>query len=356
MTHDPIPYADSVENIPSDERDDIGQAIEELKRILQHSRQRSGHFQRDVHVKSHGCVTGELRVLPNLPAELAQGIFAQEHTFSALIRFSNASPQPQADIIPDGRGMAIKLLAVEGERLPDEDPAGQTQDFVMVNHPVFFAGNVKDFLRFEQVLAASKEEKLAKATEAFTGGDWNPLHWNWRDAVTAVQTVGHLPAHPARNIYFSMAPIRFGDYVAKYRARPAVDLPGSLVEFATKLGTQADALRLILEETLRRQHLLFEFQVQLRNTAETMPVEDATVEWPENRSPYRTVALLLIPRQEFDAQQQKECNALAFSVWHAVAAHRPLGGINRLRREAYPVSAAWRRQHAEDNETPASSG
>jgi len=342
---DPIPYADSVETIPSDEADDIRRAIVALKRILQQKREKSGQYQSDVHVKVHGCASAEFRVLPNLPSELAQGLFAEERTLSAVVRFSNSSSQPQPDFIPDGRGMAIKLLEVEGERLFSEDNGARTQDFVMVNHPVFFAGNVKDFLRFEQVLAAEKQEKLATVTEALTGGDWNPLHWHCREALTAIQIAGQLPAHPASNTYFSMAPIRFGKYVAKYRAKPAGDLHGSFVDLMAKLGQQPDALRLILEETLQSQQLLFEFQVQLRTTARTMPVEDATVQWPESESPYRTVALVLIPRQETNTEEQKAvCKQLSFNVWHAVSDHRPLGGINRLRREAYPISAAWRRQ------------
>ena len=344
---DPIPYADSVEIIPSDEADDIRRAIVALKRILQQKREQSGQNQSDVHVKVHGCASGEFRVLPNLPSELAQGLFAEERTLSAVVRFSNSSSQPQPDFIPDGRGMAIKLLEVEGERLFSEDNGARTQDFVMVNHPVFFAGNVKDFLRFEQVLAAARDQKFATAKEALTGGDWNPLHWHWREALTAIQIAGHLPAHPASNTYFSMVPIRFGKYVAKYRAKPAGDLHGSFVDLMAKLGQQPDALRLILEETLRSQQLLFEFQVQLRTTAQTMPVEDATVQWPESESPYRTVALVLIPRQETNTEEQKAvCKQLSFNVWHAVTDHRPLGGINRLRRETYPISAAWRRQGA----------
>ena len=43
-------------------------------------------------------------------------------------------------------------------------------------------------------------------------------------------------------------------------------------------------------------------------------------------------------------EQKAVWRQLSFNVWHAVADHRPLGGINRLRREAYPISAAWRRQ------------
>jgi hypothetical protein len=107
-------------------------------------------------------------------------------------------------------------------------------------------------------------------------------------------------------------------------------------------------MRLALEETLRSQEVLFEFQVQLRTSAQTMPIEDATVEWPESESPYRTVAHLLLPRQEIAAlRQQASYQNLAFNVWHALAAHRPLGGINRVRRWAYGLSSAWRQQQAD---------
>src|SRR5205823_10351969 len=115
MAHfDPIPYADSVELPPNDEAGDIRRAIQALQQILEQSRDRSGRFEGDVHVKAHGCATAEFRVLPNLPAELAQGLFAREHTFPAVVRFSNSASQPQSDFVPDGRGMALKLLEVRG--------------------------------------------------------------------------------------------------------------------------------------------------------------------------------------------------------------------------------------------------
>ena len=76
-----------------------------------------------------------------------------------------------------------------------------------------------------------------------------------------------------------------------------------------------------------------------------LPIEDASVEWPESESPYRTVAHVLVPRQEIESLwQQDDYKHLSFSVWHALAAHRPLGGINRVRRRAYELSSAWRRQ------------
>jgi len=50
----------------------------------------------------------------------------------------------------------------------------------MINHPVFFARNVKDYLRLEQVMVQADDSSLATLQGALTGGDWNPLHWHWR--------------------------------------------------------------------------------------------------------------------------------------------------------------------------------
>jgi catalase len=344
----PIPYADDVETVPADEADDIQRVVRALQSILVRSQANSGQFRADVHFKTHGYARGELRVLPNLPEELAQGLFERAAVYPAVVRFSNAASHPQPDAIPDGRGMAIKVLGVSGDTLSVDDREGPAQDFVMVNHPVFFARNVKDYLRLEQVLVKADDNPLAKLQEGLTGGDWNPLHWHWREMLTVARIAGQLPAHPASNTYFSMSPIRFGNYVAKYRARPAGDRHDSYLDLIKQLRSETDAMRLALEETLRTQDVLFEFQMQLRTSEGTMPIEDTTIEWPESESPYRTVAHLLLPRQEIaPLRQQDAYQTLSFNVWHALAAHRPLGGINRVRRWAYPFSSAWRRPQAE---------
>lgn len=36
------------------------------------------------------------------------------------------------------------------------------------------------------------------------------------------------------------------------------------------------------------------------------------------------------------------CEEMAFTPWHALTAHQPLGGINRLRRQVYLGSAIHR--------------
>ena len=347
MTTDkwPLLYTDEVEVIPLDEAEDIERVVQATKLLLARHQAKSGEFVADVHVKPHGYADAELRVLPNLPDELAQGLFEHAAVYRAVVRFSNAASQPQADALPDARGMAVKVLGVTGGLVSADEPGASEQDFLMINHPIFFARTVKDFLRLERVLVQADDSPLATAHGALTGGDWNPLNWHWREMLSVAQIVGHPPAHPASNTYFSASPIRFGRYVAKYRVKPAGDRLDSYLDLVKRLGSDADAMRLALEETLRTQEVLFEFQVQLRTSEQTMPIEDPTIEWPESESPYRTVAHLLLPRQEIaPLRSQDAYRNLAFNVWHALTAHRPLGGINRARRAAYPVSSAWRRQ------------
>ncbi|MEI8017917.1 MAG: catalase family protein [Schlesneria sp.] len=342
--HSPLPYQDDVETIPRDEADDIQTVIRYLQAILKNTQRKTHEFRADVHVKTHGYAHAELRVLPNLPDELAQGLFEQEGAHEAVVRFSNASSQIQPDAVPDGRGMAIKVYDVTGETILVDGPRGPTQDFVMINHPVFFARNVKDYLRLEKIIATSEENVLDAAQQTITAGNWNPLYWHWHEMLTAAAIVGKLPTHPASQTYFTMSPIRFGNYVAKCRVKPIGDLQTTYLNLITKLATESDAMRLVLEETLRNQELLFEFQVQLRTSEKTMPIEDPTIEWPESESPYQTVGHLLLPRQDISPmREQTAFKNLAFNVWHALAAHRPLGGINRARRYAYQTSANWRR-------------
>lgn len=343
--HRPLLYTDNVETIPADETQDIQRVLAALEQLLKRSQAKTGQFRADVHLKTHGYVQGEFRVLPNLPIELAQGLFRQDGAYPAVVRFSNSASQLQPDAVPDGRGMAIKVLGIEGQIGMQDETCGPAQDFVMINHPVFFARNVKDYLRIEQVLVQANDSPVETIRGALTGGDWNPLHWHWREMLTVARITGQFPAHPASNTYFSMAPIRFGNYVVKYRAKPVGERHDSYLELLQRLGTHADAMRLALEETLREQELLFEFQVQLRTSEKTMPIEDPTIEWPEGESPYRTVAHLLLPRQEIAIlRNQTSYRNLAFNVWHALAAHRPLGGINRVRKHVYAASSAWRRQ------------
>lgn len=343
-----LPYTDDIEIIPGDEAEAIQRVLQTLEVILARGHTKSGQFLADVHVKTHGYAQGEFNILPNLPDELSQGLFGLDGTYAAMIRFSNSAGQIQSDAIPDGRGMAVKVLGVTGEMVQLDEQHGPTQDFMMINHPAFFAGNVNDVLRLVQVLVNAGDSSLAALQGVLTGGDWNPLHWHWREMLNVARVVGHVPTHPASITYFSMAPIRYGKYVAKYRMKPIGDHLDSYLSLITRFSTDADAMRLALEETLRAQEVLFEYQVQLRTSHCSMPIEDACIEWPESESPYRTVAHLLLPRQEIKfLRQQDSFKQLSFNVWNSLAAHRPLGGINRVRRAVYALASTWHHRQAE---------
>lgn len=349
ITNPPIPYGQDVELVPADESNDIQHVIHALEVLLARRQAKGGECRPDVHVKTHGYVQGEFRVLPNLPHELGQGLFKSSRSYSATVRFSNASSRSQPDAIPDGRGMAIKVFGLEGFFLPSEEVDDFSQDFVMINHPVFFARNVKDLLRLERVLVDTEYNSFATVQSALTGGDWNPLNWHWNECLTVARIAAQVPSLIQDTTYYSMTPFRFGRYVAKCRARPVGIHRKSYTDLIKRLEAHPDALRLALEEMLRSQELLFEFQVQLRNAEQAMPIEDATIEWPESASPYRTVAYLLLPRQDISSlRQQPEFQNLSFNVWHALTDHRPLGGINRVRRWVYPISYRWRRQQTDN--------
>lgn len=350
MTELPIAFHESVEVIPGDEPADIERVVGILQRSVRMHLEATGRKERDVHVKAHGSARGEFRVLRDLPEELSQGLFARPATYSAAVRFSNSAPWRLPDLLPDGRGLAIQVEGVPGERV---EP-GTTQDFVMVNHPVFVARNVKDYLRLEEArLKASDRPAILPAS--LLRQAWNPLHWTWRGIVATGRVLTQCPKHPASYRYFSMAPIRFGRYVAKYRVVPDDNSLPSACRRPALFATSRDAMRTLLEESLRGHELRFTFQVQLRTSATSMPVEDATVEWPERESPYRSVATLILPVQDIaSTSESAERERRAYNVWNAIQEHRPLGGINRVRRQAYAASAAFRNGEL-GTESPAAS-
>lgn len=337
----PLPYADDVETIPIDESADIEAILQDIRQALRDKERATGQRLRDVHVKSHGCAWGEIRVLAGLSPELHQGLFKQAASYRAFARFSNSSPTPLPDAVPDGRGMAIQVEGAVGEFLTLPKTGAPTQDFILANHPVFLSRDVKDYRNLQAARLKAGRHPLRGALQALTHGAWNPLVWRWREVWSAVQLGGQIASHPGAYTYYSMTPIRFGDYIAKYRIRPKDGDRSGFNLGAGLWSLRKDRLRAALETILREQALQLEFQIQLRTHAEKMPVEDVTVEWPESHSPYQTVAHLTLLQQEV-ALLQEEGERRAFSVWNALSAHRPLGGINRARRLAYALSSAWR--------------
>ncbi|MGK9066492.1 catalase family protein [Stutzerimonas chloritidismutans] len=293
---------------------------------------------RDAHAKAHGCVRAEVSVRQRLEPELRQGVFSDPgKAWSAWVRLSNGNAYPQFDRIKDARGMAIKLLDVPGEKLTRDPRHAGEQDFVMFNHPVFF---VSDVAEYRSNFAAQAEGK--KAMAFFPSAD--PRTWQLRHLFIALQTLAPAPESPVATTYSSVAPYKLGDLNIKYRVIPA---PERCPTYA--LPEQNRDLPNFLRSALYRQLSLdrvpacFELQVQRQKPEHYMPIEDTSIEWDEAISPFETVADIRLPAQDFDSPEQNlACDNLSFNPWHALPAHRPIGGINRLRKAVYEAISTYR--------------
>ncbi len=86
--------------------------------------------------------------------------------------------------------------------------------------------------------------------------------------------------------------------------------------------------------------------MQLCTDLERMPVEDASVPWPEDESPYVAVARLVLPPQNAysPARQAFFDDVLSFQPAHALQAHRPLGSLMRARLATYQALSAYRHE------------
>ena len=82
----PDPFNASLKSSAPDEAETGSALNASLRRIQETTFADCGHAVRSVHAKSHGLIEGELRVLDDLPEELAQGRFARPGTYPMVLR------------------------------------------------------------------------------------------------------------------------------------------------------------------------------------------------------------------------------------------------------------------------------
>ena len=322
------------EYIPVGEAAQIDQIVALHRDVQEKADRKHTPIPRGQHPKQHGLVRAQFIVEPNLPAQLRHGIFGQPQTFQALIRFSNG--RSQNDNHRDAHGMAIKLLGVKGEKVLETEPDAQTQDFIMIDNPVFFVKNVHDYLplmkSFHRVAAGNFIIRGLTGLKLL-------LSPNYKYRLLRA-TGSKRPESPLQIRYWSTTPSRLGLGAMKFSARP--QLAG--VAPPAK-STSKDKLRLAMSAHLEQHEALFDFLVQLQNDPDTLPVEDPTVPWDTAAAPFIKVATIRIPIQSFESKEQMEFGEnLSFTPWHAVSDLRPLGGINRARKKVYEAISARRHE------------
>jgi hypothetical protein len=318
---------------PDDEPEDI-QRMAALVQSLQRP-QKDGRVLRAQHAKDTGCVKAQFIVEPRLPDEYRRGVFEEPRTYDdVIIRFSNASDLVAKDGTGTARGMAIKIPHVDGERAIVGD-GDSSQDFLLVDSPTFVFRAVKDYMTLFAWRHRLKFD--VPAILAFF-----PFH---RAQVSAInQARKNIIKGSLLEQYWSMTPFRLGPRAVKFTAKPqeanfrSPPLKGP--------DDPEDFLFQRLANHLKTNEARFDFMVQFQNDAERMPIEDAMVEWKESESPFHKLATVKIPIQDLASKEMQafraSCETLSFTPWHSLADHRPLGGLNRLRRVAYEASVQGR--------------
>lgn len=340
----PLAYSPDVETFRDDEQETIDKLNESFDEILTTTNEDYGHAVRAVHAKAHAILEGTFTVSPGLPPELAQGLFASPGEHLAYVRISTNAGDILDDAIALPRGLALKVGNVDGERLPGA--AGRTQDFIMINSPIFLAPNAKKFAGSLGLLAKTTDKAegakvaLSKVLHAVNSA----LGAVGLESATLGGLGGAPQVDPLGETYFTVTPFRHGNYIAKYRLRPLSPALTALTGDTIATKDRPDAIR----ETIRQEMIGIDgewaFEVQLCRDLEKQPVEDATVEWKEDEAPFIQVATLRLLRQDsWEAGKiQRVDEEMRFSVWTGLTAHQPLGDINRARKETYTHSASFR--------------
>ena len=311
---------------------------------------------------------------------------------SFWIRYSNAAALREDDLKPafnpktgklerqnGSRGMALKILNVAGDFL-ELDNGNKNQDFLMINTPEFIFPDVRNYLRLNKLLlqsrmadnaspffagAAAKAPPAPPFTPPPPPSGASPEAWQeaWsdfddeKDGVTTRESLRVLQIILSKTVknpvdvqYFGAAPFLFGpDRAMKFAVAPCMKV--NEVPFTDEEKTKLSKgylRKAVTDITSRDGNICLNFQIQVRAAKDlVLPdmIENSSTTWGDKEvDNYVNVARIEIPTpQEPDSQDVIErCEKLAFSPWHSLAAHQPIGGINRVRQKVYYSSAKHR--------------
>jgi hypothetical protein len=342
----PVRFSPSVERLDAAEAKTTQGLIATIRYITDKTFADGGHAIRGVHAKSHGILEGYLEVDADLPGDLAQGMFAKLGRYPVVMRLSTIPGDLLDDSVSVPRAMAVKIIGVEGERLEGSEN-DVTQDFVMINGPAFGAPTPKKFLSVLRLLSKTtdKFEWLKKILSAVMRQVQRVIVAVTGKPNVTVATLGGQPeTHILGETFYSQAPLRFGDYIAKIAVAPISPELIALIQAPLNVNGVPNGLREAVRDFFRKNGGVWEVRAQLCTDLELMPIENAAVVWPEKISPYRPIARITVKPQVAwsGARSSAVDDGMSFSPWHGLAAHRPLGGIMRVRKAVYEMAKKFR--------------
>jgi hypothetical protein len=240
------------------------------------------------------------------------------------------------------------VIGVPGARLPGSEH-DTTQDFIMINGPAFAAPNAKRFLGKLKLLAGTTDKVpyLKSVLSSALRGAEKLLESAGGQSGTLKGMGGEPATHPLGETYFTQVPMRFGKYVAKLSLAPVTTHMISLKGVPVDISKSPNALRETLLDFFAADEAVWELRAQLCRDLDKQPVEDASVVWSEDVSPHVPIARLTVPKQRSWSELRAGVmdDGTAFSPWHGIQDHMPLGSVMRARKAAYEASAKFRAEH-----------
>jgi hypothetical protein len=339
--------------------DDVMKAQRDLQR-----QRGASEGDRVFHQKQNGCLVGKLNILDDRPRDAGRatyvGMFSGEKKqYTVLARFSNGVGKEQPDIIPDVRGIGIKIFGVH------DDLTGREKniDFTMTNSPTPFGRDQEEFVEFMK----------AKINPGPAG----------------IHLLGYLAKHPQVARRLGAASFRYVSSVTQLRywaghayllgphramklnlrpeksERVSRDYPVSGISLSDRLdmlvkddwsGFQSffkpfdrDYLKKELKARAASEPVRFILSVQLEKDTISTPIENNLKEWKESVSPSIPVAELVFNPQDIDNPElESVCHQARFSPGHFVSQHRPLSNMGRGRMVVYRASQMGRGAEPQD--------
>jgi hypothetical protein len=342
----PVRFSPSVERPDADEAKTTEALIATLRYINEKTFADGGHAIRSVHAKTHGILQGYLEVDAGLPHDLAQGLFAKPGRYPVVMRFSTIPGDILDDSVSTPRALAIKVIGVEGERLEGSE-GDVTQDFVLNNGPAFGAPNPKRFLARLRLLArtTNRAQRLKKILSAVMRQVQKVIVVITGGPNSTVATLGgHPQTHILGDTFYSQAPLRFDDFIAKISVAPKSPELKALTRSPLNVNGVPNGLREAVLDFFTKNGGVWEVRAQLCTDLEHMPIENAAVVWSEEVSPYQRIARITVKPQLAWSEVRSSVvdDGMSFTPWHGLAAHRPLGGIMRVRKAAYEAAKKFR--------------
>ena len=217
-----IPYSDSVETIQPDEQKTFDDIAATMHDIMHKIGDRQRHTTRAVHSKSHALVKAEMTIKDGLPEPLRQGLAAQPGVYGVIMRFSTNPGDILSDHISSPRGLAIKIIGLEAEKVPNH--TGEvTQDFPMVNGPAFDTKEAAGCLKNLQTLDkhANDPEAIKQAVSTASRIGENVLETVGLKS-SFLKGFGEPANNPLGETYYTQAALRWGAYFWQGGTLPGV--------------------------------------------------------------------------------------------------------------------------------------